>query len=316
MKKKFLSLVGLAVLALVLTGCNLPFSKKSMAALQVAANPKATVFLDGEHKGPTPFFDESLKPGEYTLKLVPESSDVLLVPWETRIKLTKGVLTVINHEFGLSDDESSGEILSLEPISDKKTAEITLISAPDGAVVSLDGEPQGFAPLNLTGISEDDHLITVSLPGYRERDIKAKTVNGYKLSISVQLALEALPSETDSDQTEEATPSAEGEEEAEEESGVDTSPTPTVSQSGGQATPTNGEELERPFVEINSPEVGWVRVRKSPCTTESDECAELGKANDGEQYNLLDTNEVGWYQIQYTNTQTGWVSGRYAEKYE
>lgn len=315
MKKKLFLLSVFAFLTLVLTGCSLPFAKKSQAALQVSSVPKATLFLNGEHKGPTPFSDENLKAGEYTLKLVPESSDILLSPWETKLKLTPGVLTVVNYEFGLTEDESAGEILTLETISDKKAAEIAVVSTPDGAVVSLDGEPQGFAPLSLTSIAEGDHLITVSLPGYEERQIKAKTINGYRLSISVQLALEDIgeqPVAADED----ASPSADQDEEADltptpTPDEIDTTPTPTPKETSG-STP----DLDRPYVTIDSPDVGWVRVRKNPCTTEEDRCEELAKANDGESYKFLESNGTGWYKIQYDDDIAGWISGKYAEKYE
>jgi len=326
MKRKLFLLASFIFLAVILTGCSLPFSKRSMAALQVSSQPKATLFLDGEHKGATPFSNEEIEPGEYTLKLVPESEDILYSPWETRVKLTQGVLTVVNYEFGLTDDESASEILTLEPISDKETAEIVLVSSPDGAVVSLDGEPQGFAPLTLPNVSEGDHEILVSLPGYKERQIKAKAVKGYKLSISVQLALDETESEsTDEEGIEEGveegdltpTPTFQPEADAaEEDIDVNETPTPTPTETETETEISDSDNLERPYVEIDSPDVGWVRVRKNPCTTDEDRCEELAKAEHGNQYKLLDSNDVGWYKIQFDEEASGWISGRYAERYD
>ncbi|MBU0619332.1 PEGA domain-containing protein [Patescibacteria group bacterium] len=308
MKQKILLLAVFLVIALGLTGCSLPFGKKSLAALQVTTTPQATVFIDGEHRGTTPFFNEELKPGEYTLKLVPESGEVLLSPWESRVSLSKSVLTVVNRTFGASEDESAGEMLTLEATSNKKQAEIVLVSRPDGAVVSLDGEPRGFAPMNLSDITEGDHFIIVSLPGYQEREIKAKTIMGYRLVISVQLGIEPVPEMAEDGEAtpsaEEATPSA--------KTTITITPSPTPKTSA-EIT----DELERPFVEIDSPDIGWVRVRKNPCIADGDpECEEIAKANHGERYQLLDTDEAGWYQIQYDISTQGWISGRYAEKYE
>lgn len=326
MREKILAFISLVILGFGLTGCSLPFGKGAQAALQVASVPKATLFLNGEHQGSTPYFSEELQPGEYTVKLVPESDDVLLVPWETQVVLTKGVMTVVNHEFGPSEDESAGEIITLEPISDTKTAEIMVVSSPDGAVVSLDGEPQGFAPISLPNVEEGDHLITVSLPGYQEREIRAKAANGYQLAINAQLALEEAPEEEDLEATESAE-LEEGEGEAEvdgeQESEDEVTPTPTEEPKEADETPTPTPEtseatqtdLERPYVTIDSPSVGWVRVRKNPCTADEDRCQELAKADDGESFSLLDS-ENGWYKIEYSNSIEGWISGQYAEKYE
>jgi hypothetical protein len=280
----------------------LPGRKK--AALSVQTTPKATIFLDGEHLGQTPYYNEKLKSGEYVLKIVPESSGQALNPWEGRVTLSPGILTVVNRQLGLTQDDSSGEILSFEPLADKKAISISVVTTPDGAVINLDGEPRGFAPLSLDNISEGDHMLVVSSPGYQERSIKAKTVKGHKLIASVQLAREQeqpeTPDEDETDEeedTEESTPSA--------KASPKPSPTPKSSPS------TSSEDPDRPFVEIDSPDTGWVRVRED-ASTSSDE---LTKVDHGEKFPLLDT-QSGWYQIEYEAGKKGWISGKYAEKFE
>jgi len=298
--KRFLK-VGLILLtATLLSGCSLlPGRKKS--ALSVTTTPKATVFLDGEHLGQAPYYNEKLKSGEYVLKIVPESSGQALNPWKGRVTLSPGILTVVNRELGLTPDSSSGEILSFEPLADKNAISLSVVTSPDGAVVNLDGEPKGFAPLSIDNISEGDHLLVISSPGFVEKSIKAKTVKGNKLIASVQLARDTseLP-EDDEDQ--EATPSA----------SPKSSPKATPKTSP-KASPKTGSvtELERPYVEINSPDAGWVRVREE-ASTASDE---LTKVDHGETFPLINTDS-GWYQIEYKSGENGWISGKYAEKYE
>ena len=306
--KHRLSVFGFLLLTSVfLSGCSLLSRKK--AALSVSASPQATIFLDGEHLGQSPFYDEKLKAGEYTLKIVPEAAGgQALTVWEGRVNLVAGILTVVNRELGLTHESSSGEILSFEPLADKNSVSIAVVTTPDGAVVNLDGEPRGFAPLSIDNLSEGDHILTISSPGYQERSIKAKTVKGHKLIASVQLARE--PVETDSDEIEEATESAET------KPPVQTSPQPTPAASPASPKPsptTSDGELTWPYVEIAS-DIGWVNVRSEPSTAGGEDTI-LTKVDTGEKFPLVDT-QSGWYQIEYETGKNGWISGKYAEKYE
>ncbi|MFC1627219.1 PEGA domain-containing protein [Patescibacteria group bacterium] len=303
--KRILSFGFLLLTATLLTGCTL-FPSRKKSALSVSTTPKATIFLDGEHLGQTPYYNEKLKSGEYVLKIVPESSGQALNPWEGRVNLSPGILTVVNRELGLTQEDSSGEILSFEPLADKDAISISVVTTPDGAVVNLDGEPKGFAPLSIDNVSEGDHIIVVSSPGYAEKTIKAKTVKGHKLIASVQLAREPL--EATSDEEDDAVADTEEDDQETPKSSPKPSPTP---KSSPKSSPTSDEDIERPYVEINSPDVGWVRVREE-ASTGSDE---VTKVDHGEKFSLADTDS-GWYQIEYSSGKFGWISGKYAEKYE
>ena len=303
--KRFLQFGFILLIAALLSGCDL-FKSRKKAALSVQTTPKATIFLDGEHLGQTPYYNEKLKAGEYVLKIVPESSGQALNPWEGRVTLSPGILTVVNRQLGLTQDDSSGEILAFEPLADKKAISISVVTTPDGAVINLDGEPRGFAPLSLDNISEGDHVLVVSSPGYQERSIKAKTVKGHKLIASVQLAREQEQPETpDEDEPEE-------DEDKESTSSAQASPKPSPKPTP-KSSPTSGETPDRPYVEIDSPDTGWVRVRENPSTKDSEE---LTKVDHGEKFPLLDTTSDGWYQIEYESGKNGWISGQYAEKFE
>ena len=298
MNRIFVWIVLALVVIGVIFGVRSLLSGRKKAALQVNTTPKSSIFLDGEFLGSTPYYNDSLKAGEYVLKIVPESSGQALNPWEGRVTLAAGILTAVTRELGLTPDTSSGEILSFEALADKDAVSIAVVTTPDGAVVNLDGEPKGFAPLSIDDVTEGEHILTISSPGYTEKIVKAKTVKGYKLIASIQLAREPFVVTTETDQT--ATASASP------STTLKASPTPNPSP---KASPTT--TLEKPYVVITSETTGWVRVRKEP-TTASDEVA---KVNDGEQYPLLDS-QSGWYQIEYAAGQTGWISGQYAEKFE
>ncbi|MBU1085673.1 MAG: PEGA domain-containing protein [Candidatus Beckwithbacteria bacterium] len=302
--KRTLNYFFLITFSLLLAGCSiLPGSKKS--ALSVTTSPKATIFLDGEHLGSTPYYNEKLKSGQYVLKIVPESTGQALNPWEGRITLSPSILTVVNRELGLTADSSSGEILSFEPLADKNATSISVVTTPDGAVVNLDGEPKGFAPLSIDNISEGDHVLVITSPGFKQKTIKAKTVKGNKLIASVQLARDTsdiIEEEKEQEATPSATPKA--------------SPKATPSATP-KASPkaTSSDDPARPYVEINSPDTGWVNVRSEASTTGGDDTI-LTKVDHGEKFPLVDTTVNGWYQIEYETGKEGWISGKYAEKFE
>ena len=295
MLKKLLIGLGLLALIVFLIGRTLPGRKKS--ALSVSTTPQATIFLDGEFLGQTPYYNEKLKPGDYVLKIVPESSGQALNPWEGRVTLSPGILTVVNRELGLTQDDSSGEILSFEPSADKNATSISIVTTPDGAVVNLDGEPKGFAPISLDKITEGDHILLITSPGYQDKTIKAKTVKGNKLIVSVQLARAAAAPVVDAETQQEATPAA--------------SPKVSPKPSASPKTATGSAGMVRPYVQIDSPDTGWVRVRTEASTAGE----ELTKVDHGESFPLID-EKSGWYQIEYETGKNGWISGKYAEKFE
>jgi hypothetical protein len=310
--KKYLPLLFLlaAVIGLIFLGKRI-FASRKKSALSVNTTPRATIFLDGEHLGQTPYYNEALKAGEYVLKIVPESTGQALMPWEGRISLSPNILTVVNRELGLTQDDSSGEILSFEPLADKNAISVSIVSTPDGAVVNLDGEPRGFAPLTLDNVTEGDHILLVSSPGFKERTVKAKTVKGHKLIASVQLGRETeTPAEEEPAEEEtEASPSPSPKPTASPKATA--TPKPTVTPKPTASPKVSASPLAKPYVQIKSPDTGWVRVRKEPSTS----AEELAKVNDGEQFPLTD-EQSGWYEIEYDTAKTGWISGQYAEKFE
>lgn len=171
--------------------------KPAKAGLQIETNPQATVFIDGEQVGATPF-ELVRKPGEVSVRLVPVATDKSLAPWGTKIVLTSGINTVIRRDFGETEDVSSGEILSFEKKSGND-ASLTVVSTPDAAQVAVDGQNRGFTPLPIDEITIGEHAFLVSQAGFSERQIQARAEAGYKLTVVAMLAkLETLPEATES----------------------------------------------------------------------------------------------------------------------
>ena len=290
MKTKGIIII-VAVLALVLVGLIVKtkfFSQQGPGALQISTTPTATVFLDGTQVGITPFFDDKIKSGEHTVKLVPETTEENLSPWEGKVTLLPGILTSIKRTFSVNESESSGEIVTLEKTGRKDKSSLAVVSIPDQAVVKIDNEPRGFTPLNLDDLVPADYQITISSPGYEEKVVSAHAIGGYKLIVNVKLA-------QTTEGIEEATPS--GEFEGEEESEL--TPTPKA-----EATPP-----AKPYIKVKDTPTGFLRVRAEPSTS----ATEAAQIKPGEMYPYLDEEKSGWYKIEYKKGEEGWVSGVYVD---
>lgn len=310
----------LAAVTLLLSSCNLPIGSKRYAALSVTSTPKTSVYLDGEQLGTTPYYNEKLKPGDYTIKLVPENSNN--PPWETRVALHAGIWTVVSRELSETDDYSSGYILTLQPQSNQDQSSILVITTPDGSVVSIDNEPKGFAPVAIDSITEGDHTLTISSPGYYDKSIKAQLVNGYKLTANIQLSKSdknakskqenIKDSEQGKDKEEQAVEEKKGskdeviDEDVEEKGVKEKEETKTVSKKVDK-------KLDPPYVIIQETNTGWLNVRKKPSTADDNV---ITKVDPGEKFPFLDSNDTGWYQIQLDDGTKGWLSGKYVKLVE
>ncbi|PIV00586.1 hypothetical protein COS54_02700 [Candidatus Shapirobacteria bacterium CG03_land_8_20_14_0_80_39_12] len=284
-KKLFL---GLLILSsnLLLAGCSL---KKTPAALQIDATPVANVFVDGKLLGKTPYQGSDWKAGEVAVKLIPDSATTPLASWEGRVQLTSGVLTLINREFAVTENESAVQILNLEKIKDKKASSLSVVSDPDVSLITIDGEAKGFTPLLIDQIGIGDHQITIAKEGYVEKTVKAKTIAGFKLMVNVKLAQKPG--------SQIATASG----------------TPMPTSKASKVTPTTSPRVTslpgQKQVLIKDTPTSWLRVRMEPSTT----ATEAAKVNPGEKFPFLD-EESGWLKIEYEPGKEGWISGQYATK--
>ncbi|QQS39033.1 PEGA domain-containing protein [Candidatus Woesebacteria bacterium] len=177
-----LALLALLVIVLFLVG----FFKPKGAGLLIQTTPLASVYIDGKQVGRTPY-NAIYEPGEKVIKLVPDSFELPLTPYETMVNLTSGVETVITREFKDLEDTSSGEIVSFERVGKTETS-LAVLSQPDGAQVKIDGVIRGFAPFKTTDVSQGEYTLSLTAPGFSDRSIKIKTYEGYMLTVIVKLA--------------------------------------------------------------------------------------------------------------------------------
>lgn len=152
---------------------------KQKSGLSVFSTPtEATVFLDNQEVGKTPYDDKNLEAKEYNVKLEKEEAS-----WQGKVKLTAGTVTIINRDLATDIASSSGEILTLE-----RGRGITLISNPSDAEVEIDGKIYGKTPISIN-LDAGDHTIVISHANYLKRSIRANLPNNFNLTISVDLSL-------------------------------------------------------------------------------------------------------------------------------
>lgn len=302
MKRKIvflLVLLGLAVLVgIVVKFLNSRTPKEG--ELRIESSPTASVFLDNKHMGRTPL-REKVKAGEYTVKLVPESTTAQMAGWEGKITVGANLLTYVNSNLSESELTSAIDLLWLEK-SSAKNPELSVVTNPDGATVEVDGQTKGVTPLSLQDLSAGDHTVVVSSPGFATRTVKMKTTSGYRVVASFKLALAPGTAPREASTSATTTPTAT----------VTPKPGTTKTATASATTP----DPPKPFVLIIDTPTGFLRVRMEP----SKKATEAAQVKPGQKFtvfdNKTDTESTLWYEIKYDGTNTGWISGQYAEKVE
>jgi len=274
-------ILGVSGIAVLVTLFIIGNFKPKVGGILINTNPSSLVIINGEEVGRTPYEDKR-EPEEITLKLIPDSFDVPLEPYEVRVNVVAGVLTVVKRDFGEVEETSGGEIISFESVSGDETS-LVVVSIPDSAQLLIDGHQQAVTPYKLTDIEPGEHTLQLTANGYLDRIVSVKAHRGYKLTAIVQLASTGVivkEEEKVSDVVEEE----------------DIKP----------------KEEKIPQVVILETPNNFLNVRAKPVDGEV-----LTKVRDGERYDLLDTDKVtGWYKIEYEEGEEGWVSDDYVEEVE
>ncbi len=249
------------------------FLQPKAAGLLIETNPAATVYINGQQAGKTPY-KNTHEPGEVVVKLIPDSFEVPLSPYETKTTLVSGVETIVRRDFAETDDLASGEIVSFEP-SGSKDAGIAIISVPDNTTVLIDDSIKAVTPFKTSDITPGRHEVSISSQGYKKRVFTMQAYNNYNLTAVVYLGKETSPTEPESIET----------------------LVPEV------------EDVDK--VEILSTPVGYLRVRQEPSTA-SEEIGRVNPGDLFEI--IEEDVDTGWFKIEYKDGEEGWVSKQYARK--
>jgi len=253
-----------------LSGCSL-VPKKS--ALEINSYPIAKVYIDGKEMGMTPYKNRSLIPGEVEVKLV--TNDKI---WSKKIKLQNNINTVVDWEFGASDEESGGYVLYLEKTGDKTKAGLMVNTNPDKTTITVDDEVKGLAPMRINDIGQGDKHLALSFPTHKTVDIFMKSINGYQLVVDTTLAEDK---------------------------------TQIVESTDNQNPDLSAPTTVTTKIKIKETETGWLNVRESSSSASK----AVTKVNPGESYPLLE-EQTDWYKIDLGNEKSGWISTKYGEKSE
>lgn len=287
MKRKLLFLLLIFTIFVIVVGVRFFFLKNSVkqGQLKIITSPTANVIINNQSKGKTPF-EITLDEGEYLIKLVPESTEASeSASWSGKVKVFSNTLTYMNRELGVDDISSSGVIFSVKKMdkkpTKKQTGEIEILTEPDGAIVSLDNEEQGIAPVVLSEIPAGDHELSTFSPGFFRRSQKIRIEDGYRVIAEFKLSIDPTHKRVEKKDPEEIRNEA-----------------------------TKSAELTSSFsVTINDTETGWLRVRFEPTLNAS----EAAKVTPGTSFTVMEEKE-GWYKIEYEKGKVGWVSSNYVTK--
>ena len=285
MKRKVFFLVWLTGLVFIVFALVLFLGNRGpkQGELRVDSQPVATIFLDNKNIGRTPFKDK-VASGEYTLKLVPETTTVQITTWQGKVVVGQNLLTYVNANLSESELTTAIDLVWLEKITSKQS-ELSVTTNPDGATVLVDDVSRGVTPLSLQDIAPGDHTASVTSIGFLSRSLKIKTTSGYRLIANLKLALSGSSTPLESSPT--------------------ATPAPTK-----KAETTKPDPI-KPYVVIKDTPTGFLRVRMEPSTG----ATEAAQVKPGEKYSIVDTKN-GWFEIKYDGTNAGWISGQYAEKVE
>lgn len=185
MVKKILAwiLVILSLAALVLRfsdkAAELFLGIKQTSGISILSEPTdATVTINDNQAGQTPYENKNLDVGEYKIKIEKNGAS-----WQGRVSLTAGTVAVVNRDLAAETASSAGEILTLD-----KGKGITIISNPTEADIEIDGKPYGKTPKTID-IESGEHMILINHTNYLKRSIKADLPENFNLTISVDLSL-------------------------------------------------------------------------------------------------------------------------------
>jgi Bacterial SH3 domain/PEGA domain len=255
--------------------------KPRVAGISIDTSPSSLVYINGKEVGKTPY-NTTREPGEILIKLIPESFEQPLLPYETKVDLIDGVKTVVHYSFARELSQSSAYIVSFEKSVDG-IASLAIISDPTDASIVISEKVIGNTPHKET-VDAKEHTVVIKKEGYKDLSLPVKTVNGYKLTAWVKLMKGDGLAEDDV--------------------------LPVATQSA-DITITPSPTKPNFYVQVSETGTGFLRVRKEPSTVS----AEIGTVDPGMKYVFIEQDiKSGWFKIQFDEGKEGWISSQYAKK--
>lgn len=264
--------------------------QNELGQLQIVSTPNTNVFLDNVNVGRTPY-DQKIKIGEYAVKLIPDREASSTATWQGKIRVYKNSLSYISRELGNSDITSAGEIFTITKTDASQkvagTGEIYVETEPVGAIVYLDNDEKGVAPLLLAEIPKGTHELSVYMPGFFRRTQKVNIEEYRKVNAQIKLAIDEAA------QKQQASDSAR------------LNPKPATDSAKLTPSPTGVQAGQKTATILQTP-TGFLRVRAEPNVN----ATESARVNPGEKFTVLE-EQANWYKIPYAEGKEGWVASQY-----
>ena len=197
MRKKILATI-LSIIGIIFIGLSvlyfLDFFKPQNAGILIESDPVATVFIDNQEVGKTPY-EAEVSPKEIMIKIKPESVDgQTFDDYETKVNLVSGIKTIVMKTFRQNEEYSSGVIVSFEKVGSGDSF-VTVVSVPDNAQVLIDDKVYGYTPLRIA-VPGGDHNLLVVADKYLKKQLPIRVYKGFKLTAFVKLAKSDEPQAT------------------------------------------------------------------------------------------------------------------------
>ena len=197
MRKKVIA-ATLSIIGIVFIGLSvlyfLDFFKPQNAGILIESDPVATVFIDNQEVGKTPY-EAEVSPKEIMIKIKPESVDgQTFDDYETKVNLVSGIKTIVMKTFRQNEEYSSGVIVSFEKVGSGDSF-VTVVSVPDNAQVLIDDKVYGYTPLRIA-VPGGDHNLLVVADKYLKKQLPIRVYKGFKLTAFVKLAKSDEPQAT------------------------------------------------------------------------------------------------------------------------
>jgi hypothetical protein len=319
----------LVISGFVLSACSLPGQKTfSGVQVEVTESMVAQVYLDGLHYGHTPFEKKDIRPGTYTLRVEPGEKDKK--PYETQIHLYPNTITSVMWSFKGAEPTGSGEIYELEPLASQDRSELSVITVPEGAKISLDTKSYGLSPVVVESAPVGSAALSIEAVAHVKKSTPIELMPGFRLNVFARLNKEADALAQPGDGSDQAlspdtsnanspdSVDSQGQVQADTLPSSDSLPTdtnPNASPLPAAADPlpssartTILSEPTKPYALIKETGTGWLRVR-SQASSAGEEVARVDVGGKYKYFSSLN----GWLEIEYESGKTGWISGQYAD---
>jgi hypothetical protein len=136
-------------------------------SLEVSSEPSdASVSVDGQYLGKTPFTTDKFEAGTYTITV----SKFGYSPYTTNASFENGKTTLIT------------ATLPAQPGS------LTVITDPAGATIGIDGKNAGISPVTITDLAPGNHTVAITKDGYNPSEQQVTVASSLTRQVTVSLS--------------------------------------------------------------------------------------------------------------------------------